>query len=165
MKKIIALVLTVVMLCSMTAMMVNAADITPAKQSQAITISYGSTEGYEVTIPADVILGELDVPVVTAGVQVSKVSLDPTHRFKVTAESANNYKVALDGADHTVPYAMVYGTNNTEISTATGPVTLVDIASGTESASCNVSFKRLGNASVTGTYRDTIMFVASIYTP
>ena len=165
MKKIIALALTVVMLCSMTAIFANAADLTPSKQSQAITISYGSTEGYEVVIPANVSLGELDTPVVTAGVQVSNVSLDPTHKLKITAESSNNYKVKLDGVDHSVSYTMIYGASNTEVSSSSAPVTLIDIASGTETASCNVSFKRTSNAAVTGTYRDTLMFVASIYTP
>lgn len=165
MKKIIALALVVVMLCSMTTLLASAADLTPSKQSESITISYGSEEYYEITIPSNVTLGDLDAYVVTTGVKVENVSLLPTNKLKVTAESANNFKVNLKGTSHNIPYTMKYGANNTEVSTADTPIILIDIFSGVDSASCPIAFKRTGNAAVSGSYTDTFTFTATIYQP
>ena len=166
MKKIIALALVVVMLCSMATMIASAADLTPDNMTEDITISYSAGEYYEVTIPPDITLGGINEYVVSStGVKVANASLLEGNKLKVTAQSANNFTVNMKGTTHKVAYSMRYGENNTEVSSATGPITLIDIHSGVTTANCPIAFKRTGSAAVSGDYTDTITFTVSVYRP
>ena len=163
MKKIIALALVVIMLCSMATMFASAADLTPDNLTKDITISYGAEEYFEVTIPPNITLGDLNALVISStGVKLEKVSLLPGNKLKVTAQSKNNFYVNMKGTNHNVPYAMIYGADDTVVTNSTGPVTLVDIASGVESVNCPVAFKRTGNAAVSGSYTDTMTFAVIV---
>ena len=163
MKKIISLALVVVMLFAMTTLCAYAADITPSNPSKEMTISYGAGEYYEITIPPNITLGNLDEYVVAAtGLKLENVSLLPNTRLKVTAQSANNFAVAMKGTNHKVPYTLRYGSEDTEVYNSVGPITLVDIAAGVPSLTCPMAFKRTGNAAVSGQYTDTITFTASV---
>ena len=164
MKKIISLVLVVVMLFAVTALCTYAADITPSNKTEDMNIAYTAGEYYEITIPPNITLGNLDEYVVAAtGLKLENVSLLPNTKLKVTAQSANNFAVAMQGTNHKVPYTLRFGTDNKEVYTANDPVVLVDIGAGVPSATCPMAFKRTGNAAVSGHYTDTITFTAEVY--
>lgn len=156
MKKLFALALVIVMLCSASAT-VFAADLDEGNNVGTITVSYGVAEGYVVTIPADVTVG-------TAGVETtlsaSSVLLPDGKTLTVSVASTNSFNLEYAGSQ--IPYTVSVG--ETEQTTAT--FTALSIASGTTSGSVTLTFKTtaedIAQATKSGNHTDTLTFTCAV---
>lgn len=156
MKKLFALALVIVMLCSASAT-VFAADLDEGNNVGTITVSYGVAEGYVVTIPAD-------VTVSTAGVETtlsaSSVLLPDGKTLTVSVASTNSFNLEYAGSK--IPYTVSVG--ETEQTTAT--FTALSITSGTTSDSVTLTFKTtaedIAKATKSGNHTDTLTFTCGV---
>lgn len=156
MKKLLALVLTVIMLCSVS-VTAFAADLDEGNNVGTITVSYGVDEGYVVTIPAD-------VTVSTAGVETtlsaSSVLIPDGKTLTVSVASTNNFNLEYAGSQ--IPYTVSVG--ETEQTTAT--FTALSITSGTTSGSVKLTFKTtdadIAKATKSGNHTDTLTFTCGV---
>lgn len=156
MKRLLAFVLAVMMLCSVS-VAAFAAGLDISNKVGSMTVSYGVAEGYVVTIPAD-------VTVSTAGVEAtlsaSSVLLPDGKTLTVSVASTNSFKLEYAGSK--IPYTVYLG--DTAQTTAT--FTALSIASGTTSDSVKLTFKTsssdIANATKSGSHTDTLTFTCGV---
>lgn len=156
MKKLLALVLAVIMLCSLSVTAL-AASLNESNKVGTVTVSYGVDEGYVVTIPAD-------VAVSTAGVEAtlsaSHVLLPSGKTLTVTVSSANGFKLKYESSQ--IPYTV--SVDNTKQTTATFPA--LSILSGTTSGSVKLTFQTtaadIAGATKAGSHTDTLTFTCGV---
>ncbi len=156
MKKLLSFVLAAMMLCSVS-VATFATNLNEGNNVGAITVSYGVSEGYVVTIPADVIIS-------TAGVEsilsASSVLIPDGKTLTVSVTSENNYN--LEYANSQIPYTILV--DETEQTNAT--FTALSVVSGTTSDSVTMVFKttdeNIAKATKSGNHTDTLTFTCTI---
>lgn len=156
MKKLLALVLAVLMLCSVS-VTAFAADLDKGNSVGSMTVSYGVEDGYVVTIPADVVVNTTGVEKMLSA---SSVLLPDGKTLTVSISSANDFK--LDYAGSKIPYTVSIG--STEQTNAT--FNALSITSGTTSGSVKLIFKTtdadIAKATKSGNHTDTITFTCGV---
>ena len=156
MKKIFSFVLAVALFC-FASVTVFAADLNEGDNVGSITVSYGVSEGYVVTIPADIAIS-------TAGVEsvlsASSVRIPDGKTLTVSVTSQNGYN--LEYANSKIPYTVLVG--ETEQTTAT--FTALSIASGNTSGDVTMVFKTtdddIAKATKSGNHTDTLTFKCTV---
>ena len=156
MKKLLFLILAATLLYSIS-VTAWATDLNEGNNIGSITVSYGVSEGYVVTIPADVSIS-------TAGVEsilsASSVLIPDGKTLTVSVTSENNYH--LEYADSKIPYTiLVIETEQTQTT-----FTALSIVSGTTSDSATMVFKtteeKVAQATKSGNHTDTLTFTCTI---
>lgn len=156
MKKLLFLILAATLLYSIS-VTAWATDLNEGNNIGSITVSYGVSEGYVVTIPADVSIS-------TAGVEsilsASSVLIPDGKTLTVSVTSENNYH--LEHADSKIPYTILV--DETEQTQTT--FTALSIVSGTTSGSATMVFKtteeKVAQATKSGNHTDTLTFTCTI---
>lgn len=156
MKRLISIVLAVALLC-LASVTVFATDLDVGNNAGSITVSYGVSEGYVVTIPADVVISTAGVE---STVSANSVLIPDGKTFTVNVTSSNNYNLEYAGSK--IPYTVTVGED--EQTTAT--FTALSIASGTVSGEATMVFKTteadIAKATKSGNHTDTLTFNCTI---
>ena len=157
MKKLVAIILTVVMVFSMAT--VAFADTTVNGDSGTVVVKYTTSEAYTVTIPADVTLTSTKLSD-TGNVTVSDALLASGETLKIAVESANNYK--LVNSTSGIAYTLKSG--DTAITVDNNVV--LSVAAGTKSGSAELTFatteEDVKAATIAGDHKDTLTFTVSV---
>lgn len=158
MKKIISLALAVMMIATMS---VTAFAATIENGTGTVEVTYGVSESYTVTIPADITLTanqESDMEI-----SASDVVIPYGNELTVSISSTNytDSKWYLVEAANTAN-KLEYSVKNGENAVASGD-TILTVAAGTaENQTVNLTTKLVGTATHSGTYKDTLTFSVSV---
>ena len=155
MKKLLSLVLAAILLCSISVTAL-ATDLNEGNNVGVITVSYGVSEGYIVTIPADVSIS-------TAGVEstlsANSVLLPDGKTLTVSVTSENNYN--LEYANSTIPYTILVDGMEQTAETFIA----LSVISGTTSDNVTMVFKttdeNIAKATKSGNHTDTLTFTCT----
>ena len=156
MKKILFFALAVMLFC-LDPVTAFAADLSEGDNVGSITVSYGVSEGYVVTIPADIVISTEGVE---STLSASSVLLPDGKTLTVSVTSQNDYN--LEYANSKIPYAVFV--DETEQTTAT--FNALSVSSGTTSGNVTMVFKTtdgdIAKATKSGNHTDTLTFTCTI---
>lgn len=161
MKKFIALAIAILMMAALAVPAFAAiTEETPDGQG-TVTVSYGATDAYTITIPTSITLGDKGVEGAAQVVSAAGVVLTAGKKLTVSVASANDWAVknTAQDATETIAYTMTYGNGKTE---AEDDAVILEVESGNATGSVNMYFTRTGDAVVTATYEDTLTFTAAV---
>lgn len=156
MKKLLSLILAAMLLCSVS-VTAFATDLNEGNNVGSITVSYGVSEGYVVTIPADVVISTTGVE---SALSASAVLIPDGKMLTVSVTSQNSYH--LEYANSKIPYTILV--DESEQTTAT--FTALSVVSGTTSDSVTMVFKTtdedIAKATKSGNHTDILTFNCTI---
>ena len=156
MKKVLSIVFAVILLCSVSAA-VFAADLNEGNNEGSVTVSYGVSESYVVTIPANIAISTTGVE---STLSASSVLIPDGKTLTVTATSQNGYN--LEYTNSKIPYTvLVNGTKQTEAT-----FTALSVVSGSTSGNATLVFKTtdedIAKATKSGDHTDVLTFNCTI---
>ena len=156
MKKLFSIALVFILLCT-ASVTVFAAGLNEDNTVGSITVSYGVSESYVVTIPADIAISTTGVE---STLSASSVLIPDGKTLTVSVTTQNNYN--LEYANSKIPYAiLVNGTVQTGEN-----FTAMSVASGTVADSVTMSFKTtdadIAKATKSGNHTDILTFNCTI---
>ncbi len=156
MKKLLCLALAAVLLCSFS-VTIFADGLNEDNTVGSITVSYGVSESYVVTIPADIAIS-------TSGVEstlsASSVLIPDGKTLTVSATTQNDFN--LEYANSKIPYTiLVDGTAQTDAT-----FTALSVVSGSVSGEVTLVFKTtdadIAKATKSGNHTDVLTFNCTI---
>lgn len=169
-RKVLTILLTLTVLLSLVSC-VNAASTGAGDGPNNIIVTYAVSEGYTLTIPSAVSLGELNQQVDVDPVHATNVVIPDDKYLQVSVKSQNGWKVVLttghvDNENEIITYKMIYtpiGGAPTEIETAAGVDEIIlHHLSGSGPAEIPLSFIRTSAAHKAGTFEDMLTFTVSV---
>ncbi len=160
MKKIFAILLAVTMMATMS-VTAFAAEITG--ESGSVEVTYGVEEAYVVTIPAAITLSADAAS--TMEISASGVVIAYGDQLTVSVSSTNYadskwYLVDTANAENKLEYSVKNGEN----AVASGDAILTVDAGTAETATVTLTTQLVDQATVSGTYKDTITFTVNVDT-
>ena len=159
MKKMVAVLLTAVMIMSTSMAAFAADDQTVSGNSGTTDVKYTTEEAYTVTIPADVTLTATTLST-TGNVTVTDALLGEGKTLKITVESAKGYK--LENGTSNIAYTLKKG--DTTITADANEV--LSVAAGTKTGSAALTFatsaENVANATLAGEHKDTLTFKVAL---
>ena len=156
MKKLLSIVLAAVLLCSVSVTAL-AGGLNEENNVGSITVSYGVSESYVVTIPANIAISTTGVE---STLSASSVLIPDGKTLTVTATSQNSYN--LEYTNSKIPYTvLVNGTKQTEAT-----FTALSVVSGSTSGNATLVFKTtdedIAKATKSGDHTDVLTFNCTI---
>ena len=161
MKKLFAILLAVAMMATMS---VSAFAATIEGESGTVEITYGVEDSYVVTIPADITLSAGAAS--TMEISAADVVIGYGEQLTVSVSSTNYadskwYLVDTANAENKLEYSVKNGEN----AVASGDAILTVDAGTAETATATLTTQLVDQATVSGTYKDTITFTVSTSAP
>lgn len=165
MKKLLLLVMSLVLLMAMM-IPVFAADIITDGGEQSTLVKYGVSDGFTVTIPAELTL-QKDAEV-TQTISATNVFLEYGQKLEVTVESDNNdgtnwYLKHLKDTSKKLPYTIGNTTKGNEVTKIND--TVLTVEAGDLEESSILYFNLIGEPDLAGNYQDTLKFTVTVVTP
>ena len=157
MKKMIVMSLVMMMTLAMAVPAMAAED-----QTKGMTVTYGVSDGFEMTIPADLEFTKSDLSF-NKNVVISNAILAGGQALTVTVESENGYNMVYD-TDSKIAYT-VTPDGGSAFSGSDAQIVLT-VNAGTTDASKALTFATTANAidgaTKAGTHTDTLTFTATV---
>ena len=156
MKKLFSIAFVFILLCT-ASVTVFAAGLNEDNTVGSITVSYGVSESYVVTIPADIAISTTGVE---STLSASSVLIPDGKTLTVSATSQNGYN--LEYANSKIPYTvLVNGTKQTDAT-----FTALSVVSGSTSGNATLIFKTtdedIAKATKSGNHTDVLTFNCTI---
>ena len=156
MKKLFSVILALVLLCS-ASVTVFADGLNQENNVGSVTVSYGVSESYVVTIPADIVISTTGVE---STLSASSVLIPDGKTLTVSATSKNGYN--LEYANSKIPYSVLV--NETKQTEAT--FIALSVVSGSTSGNATLVFKTtdedIAKATKSGNHTDVLTFNCTI---
>ena len=151
MKKLFALILTVVMLFSLSVTAFAAVDQDSQDPNGAMNVTYTVAPTFTVTIPASVTLGE------DATISAENVVVPKGKQVEVSIAEANGFKATTpEGAE------LIYTVKNGETAVAEGETVLAVNPKDGKTGSTTLSFVAPETIQYAGTYTGTVTFTVAV---
>lgn len=156
MKKVLTLTMVLVMILAMS-VPAMAATLSGTATSGTVEVTYGVSEGYQVTIPeAFDLVADTDVE---KTVSAANVLIPSGETLTVTMNSANNLSVVYD--ESSIEYTVKVGG-----AAFTNGGTVLSVESGTTSGNATLKFNttaaQIAAATQAGEHADTLTFACSV---
>lgn len=148
--KKITIILSLIIILGMTVPVFATQSIT---ETGTTTVSYGVSEGYTVSIPADF---TVTTTATVKEISASNVLLEDGETLKVTMKSTNGYKLKNGTSE------IAYSIKNGETALTGEDVEVLSVAAGTTSGKTELTFstttENINAATLSGTHTDTLTF-------